>query len=130
MTIDTIVEVLRNSYDYPKGSDITTFVTKMMEADKILYEQEGFGFYVKCSDEMIEKIANDHLFILNPDNLIEIFKSTGDNVHFFGVVSTTHNGMHGILKGLKDIVLKEKPKSFSWWDKNMKHFHRRNLCHR
>ena len=130
MTIDAMIEILKRSYTYPEGADITTFVTKMIESDKVIFQREGFAFYVKCSDEMIDKIHANPGFILNTENLIEVFRSQGDNVHFFGIVSTNHS-IQPILDGLKALIAKEDPKTVSWWNKDMSRFiQRRFLCHK
>jgi len=132
MTIETMVITLKNSYKYPEGSDILTFVKAMVDSDRVIYEQEGFAFYVKCSDDVLDKISANPGYILDTQNLIEVFKSKGDNVHFFGVVSTKTNKRvtKGILPPIKDTIEKEKPKTISWWNPTMDRFHRRSICHR
>jgi len=129
--IETMVQALLNCKEY-KLTDpviVNTFVNTMVSNDRVMYEQEGFAFYVKCSDEMLAKIEANPGFILDTDNLIEVFKSKGDNVHFFGVVSIKTNVFKSILQGIKDTINKEHPKSISWWNRDMNKFNRRNLCH-
>ena len=131
--IETMVNALLHCKEY-KLTDpvlVTSFVTSMIDNDRVIYEQEGFAFYVKCSDDVLDKISANPGYILDTQNLIDVFKSKGDNVHFFGVVSTKTSGRvtKGILQGIKDTIIKENPKTISWWNPTMDRFHRRNICH-
>lgn len=131
MTINRMVEVLIRSYDYKcPVSEVMTFVTNMIRADKVIYSTEGFAFYVKTSDELIKEIESNPGFILQPGNLMRVFTTPGENVHFFGVISTNKNKdiTQSILRGLKDTIDKEHPKTITWWDRTMNRFIRRNLC--
>lgn len=130
--IETMVNALLHCKEYNLTDPVlvNTFVHTMVDNNRVIYEQEGFAFYVKCSDDVLDKIATNPGYILDTQNLIEVFKSNGDNVHFFGVISTKTNGSayKGILQGIKDTIIKENPKTISWWNPTMDRFHRRDLC--
>lgn len=133
ITIKTMVENLKSNdrWNLPDNF-IRTFVSKMVNEDKVIAESEAFAFYVKVDDETLKKIHTDPGYIMNHDNLKEMLNGTGDNVHFFGLISTSTKGpvTHSIIKGLKDIIEKEHPKTISWWNRTMSRIiTRRILCH-
>ena len=122
ISINMMVDRIKNGYHWDLPDEfITTFVRKMIDDDRIISESEAFAFYVKVDDEALEKIQQDPNYMCNPDNVVKLLQGTGDNVHFFGLISTTTKGRvtHSILKGLKDTIEKEHPKTISWWNKAM-----------
>jgi hypothetical protein len=133
--IQKMVETLMQCKEFNSTDPgvVKAFVSKMVHSDMVIYEQEAFAFYVKCSDDMLAKIQANPGFILDANNLIEVLRSTGDNVHFFGILSTKTNGVvtNQILKGIQDTIEKEHPKTISWWNKGMNRFNTRRIsCHR
>jgi|TARA_R100000501_G_C2630720_1_gene126234 hypothetical protein len=134
MKIDTMVDAMVNTMRNIYGKDfhdneIQTFVSKMVEDGHVIQESEAFAFYVTVDDETLDKIKTEPGYILNKDNLEKMLKGKGDNVHFFGLASTNTKGLvtRDILKGLKDILEKEHPKSVSWWNKAMTQITTRRL---
>ena len=102
----------------------TVFVNRMVRDNKVIIEEEAFAFYVKVDDKTLDDIAKDPGYITKPINILRMLESKGDNVHFFGIISIKTNGIaiRSILRGIKDTIEKEHPKTISWWNKDMNKF--------
>ncbi len=133
MTKDQIVDILYN--DPALGShqrdDIETFVSKLLELGNIVVAPEGFAIYVMVSDRMLELIRNNPKRLKEPDFVWYLLHMKGDNVHFIGIYGPMVGGRVAIiLRGMQDVVAKRKPKSVSWFNQDMTHFHYgRTKCH-
>lgn len=129
ITIDQMIDTIKKGYNNTIPEDmIKSFVLKMVKNNNVVFKQEGFAFYLKVDDKTIERIAKEPGYILNQDNLLKILQSTGDNVHFFGVLSTINeDASKAIFKGLNEVIEKEKPRTVSWWNPAMKKFITRRI---
>ena len=89
-----------------------------------IYQGDGFAFYFKCSDEVLKMLKEDKSILCSPGEMGKLLAGDGENIHFIGIYSTTpHNtGYMSIARGLNKLIKKEKPKSISWYDKQMKKF--------
>lgn len=75
------------------------------ENNKIL----GAGFYIRVNDEILNQIEIRK--IRNFDTLHHQLNQEGDNIFFPMVIA---DNTKTILRGLKEVIKKEKPKTISW----------------
>lgn len=89
--------------------------------DKVITVKEdgnfkGSALYVRISDETLWKIEWGFLDLTKPDDLQEALNDKGNNIHFLYLLA---DGQGTILKGLKETIKKENPKTVSWFSPEM-----------
>jgi hypothetical protein len=97
--------------------------------DKIITVKEngefkGSSLYLKISDDILWKIEYGFIDLTKPDEVAQMFNSKGDNVHFLYVLA---GGVKTILRGLREVIEKEKPKTVSWYNPEMTKLNKFNL---
>lgn len=107
---------------------VEALVDKMLANGHYIYQGNGFAFYIKCSDAALDNLKKDKSILYNTEKVRELLDGDGPNVHFIGLYGDRQgNGYISILRGLKELVKKERPSSISWFDKEMKRFILRRL---
>ena len=82
-------------------------------------EIRGLAVYIMVSDLALEAIKHGIYDLKNPEEFDEVRQMKGDNMHVFCLVA---EGTRVILKGLKDIIKLNKPKTVSWITPDMSRF--------
>jgi len=88
----------------------------------------GVGFYYKLDNVTFKRIVNRDLDIGLTVTAYICLSQKGSNIHFILVVAKS---MVNILKGLREVIKRENPKTISWFspDMNKIFIRRRILCH-
>src|SRR3990167_2572207 len=103
--------------------------------DKVIIVKEnglikGSALYLKLTDETLWKLEYGFIDLRNPEIVNQMLKERGDNIHFLYVLA---NGVRTILKGLREVIKKENPKTVSWYNPEMTKFNKFKkevqLCH-
>ena len=122
---------------YPELKTIYPFWRLLSLVDRhdngLIYIKEdgkivGAAVYVMVDDETLNKIEKFVYDVSHPEDVAEILKSKGDNLHFLSVAA---DNVRVILKGLKLTIKQRNPKTVSWLKPDMT-FHKIrgvNLCH-
>ena len=97
--------------------------------DKVIIVKEnglikGSALYLKLTDETLWKLEYGFIDLRNPEIVNQMLKERGDNIHFLYVLA---NGVRTILKGLREVIKKENPKTVSWYNPEMTKFNKFNL---
>lgn len=85
---------------------------------------KGVGFYFRLSNRMLKEVKDRIVDIGNPRNAIYLLRQNGRNIHFAFLVA---KGVKTIMKGLKEVIKREQPKTVSWFDPSMEHFFIRKI---
>lgn len=103
--------------------------------DKVIIVKEGNVFkgaalYVRLTDDTFWKLHYGFIKIDNPQNIQQILNEKGENIHFLYLLA---DGIKTILKGLREVMIKENPKTISWFSPDMSKLNnfklkRRELC--
>lgn len=102
--------------------------------DKIITVKEnnefkGSALYVRISDETLWKIEYGFLDLTSFNSIQEVLNDKGNNIHFLYLLADSYKT---IMKGLREVINKENPKTISWFNPEMTKFNkfkRRILCH-
>ena len=94
--------------------------------DKVISVQEngklkGARLFARVSDDILWKIEYGFIDLTNPQQVWEVINSKGDNIHFLYVLADSQKT---ILKGLREVIKKENPKTVSWFSSNMTKFNK------
>ena len=97
--------------------------------DKVITVKEGDKFrgaslFVRISDDDLWKIEYGFLDLTNQENIAKLLNGSGDNIHFIYVLA---DSMKTILRGLREVIKKENPKTVSWYNPEMTKFNKFNL---
>ncbi len=104
--------------------------------DKVFYFKENGKFicaalYVKLTDKTFAKMDLGFVNMRNSEEVQELLKENGKNIHVIYVLA---NGMKSIRKGIRKVIEKENPKTFSWYEPDMSRLHiykiKGELCHK
>jgi translation initiation factor 2 alpha subunit (eIF-2alpha) len=82
---------------------------------------KGVGIFVFLSDATFARIRE--LDIRRVDVMTMMLKEHGPNIHF---VLLAADSLSTILAGLRKVIKKNKPKTISWWDPDLKNLHIKN----
>ena len=136
--IDEIIDFIWGRYIYFHHRFTKEQVKNLLEnySNQIIVvrdndEIKGVSFYLKLTDETFEGIKNKILDITNIDMINKSLQEKGNNIHFILLVA---DRVKTIIRGLREIIKKENPKSISWFSPNMKNLFIRKireveLCH-
>ncbi len=102
-----------------KKSMIDNFVSLMRYSGRTYSCPDGFAFYLKLRDKQIKEIKKNPELLTRQDSMKLFLKQDGDNIHFIGIYGKK---IISIRQGLKEIIKKEKPRSVSWYNKDMTKF--------
>lgn len=126
--IEELVDFVYDNYDVfrergiGKG-DLYKVYTTFPENFVVLRNNGTFNlvaFYQKVNNKIFRLLKNRKLDMTNPKNMIKIFKSSGDNIHFLFAIS---KGMKFLREGIKQVREKHHPKTISWYSPDMTQFH-------
>ncbi len=97
--------------------------------DKVIVVREntvlmGCGMFVRISDEQLWKLQYGFIDLTKPNEIQELLNSKGENIHFLYLLA---DGIKTILKGLREVIKKENPKTVSWFNPSMTKFHKFTL---
>jgi len=125
--LSKVNQFILNSYPQLKKWEVelllSTYKTIVIEDLKV----HGVALYIKINDEVLQDIESGRMDLTSPSNMAYCRCQDGDNIHFFLLAA---NGVKTILKGLREIIKTEHPKTVSWFSPDMKDFFiRRILCH-
>lgn len=87
-------------------------------------EFKGSALYIRISDDDLWKIEYGFIDLTNPKEIVQLLNSKGDNIHFLYVLA---DGQKTILKGLREVIKKENPKTISWFNPEMTKLNKFNL---
>lgn len=91
---------------------------------------KGAALYLKLTDNSLNMIDLGVVNIELPEVITELIKENGDNLHFVAVLA---DGAKTVLKGLKEVIRKENPKTVTWFKPDMDRVHYiklgGQLCH-
>ena len=129
MNKKNILETARFVYfGYPyfqerfKFSEIVSLVDRMERNIIIIKnkgEIEGIGMYFMIDDITLKRIKSFVINLSKEEGLNELFNRPGKNLHFIGVIALN---VKTILKGLKILEKKLRPRTISWFKPNMYDF--------
>lgn len=118
-----VAEYVYKNYETLKGSITYSQVLSLLDRfdNNIIVMREddqitGVGIYFMTDDMSMRRIKSYVYRLNNPEHILEIMKRRGDNLHFIGVVA---KDTKTILKGLKEVIKREKPKTISWFKPSM-----------
>jgi len=104
--------------------------------DKIITVKEdnkfkGSALYSRISDDILWKIEWGFLDMSKPQDIQEVLNGKGNNIHFLYLLA---DGQKTILKGLREVIKKENPKTVSWFNPEMTKLNKFNIkrsliCH-
>lgn len=86
---------------------------------------KGVGFYLTLSDKTLREVKSGILDTGNPNNAVYLLGDIGRNIHFVFIV--IKEGIKTILKGMKEVIKREKAKTVSWYSEDRSRFHCYNL---
>lgn len=72
---------------------------------------DGVAYYFRLNDDLFEALKEKKISFTNIDDICKCFSSYGLHIHFAFVVT---KGINNILKGLRRVIEREKPKTISW----------------
>ncbi len=112
--------------------DIVEFISKYQEPNKelvsflIKYNDNlivlkdnaiiGVAFYLRLHDETLEEICDNPEILQDIKNSEKLILEKGRNIHFIRVFAKDYKV---VLKGLKQSIKKENPKTVSWYKEDM-----------
>ena len=104
------------------------FICRMDEGKRMFSNTDGFGFFIRVDEGWLEKIKQNPKLLLNPIAMKLLLMKNGENIHLIGVFGNKGNkGFTSIRRGLRELIAKEKPKSVSWFNKELTKFNYRRL---
>jgi len=139
MTNDEVLEISKYMYEnYPSFKEmfprwnLLSLLDKNRDKIAVIKEGKfikGAALYLKLTDNSLSLIDAGVINLKSPDTIRELIKENGDNIHFVGVLA---DGTRTILKGLKDVIKRNSPKTISWFKPDMDSVHfikvRGELC--
>ena len=125
-----ILEVGRFLYDNYPGFNSSFPIWKLLSivdrnADKVVYVRDrgvlkGAAFYLKLTDQSLHLVDLGVISLKERDIVENLIQEDGDNVHFVCVLA---DNAKTILKGLRQVIKKESPKTISWFKPDMDKIH-------
>lgn len=103
--------------------------------DKVAFIREngnlkGAALFFKLTDSTLFGVDVGFISLKDPEVIKRIIKENGKNIHFIGVLA---DNMKTVLKGLRQVIEKENPKTVSWFKPDMNKVHfvklRGQSCH-
>lgn|SRR3990167_10319639 len=88
---------------------------------------KGSALYLQLTDETLWQIKYGFIDLKNPETVNRMLREQGDNIHFLYVLA---DGVKTILRGLREVIKKENPKTVSWYNPEMTKFNKFNLKER
>lgn len=93
-------------------------------------ELKGAALFLKLTDATLFGIDVGFISLKDPEVINNIIKENGDNIHFIGVLADSGRI---VLRGLREVIKKENPKTVSWFKPEMDKVHfiklRGKKCH-
>lgn len=77
----------------------------------------GIAFYLRLEDDTLKEISKDATVLEDIENAERLIAESGKNIHFIRVIAENYRI---VLRGLKEIIKKENPKTISWYKEDMK----------
>lgn len=113
---------------------VYNFICQMADRGRMVECEEGFAFYIKLTDEWVEKIRHDPSLLSSVAVMKGLLVMDGPNIHFLGIYAndSKKNPKHtAIIKDkLKELIKQENPDGVSWLNRDStKLIHRRLKCH-
>ena len=134
-TIDMYQEVTDYIWkNYPQLHGLYPEILKKLiskHPEKLIVERDinfnilGVGFFCKMNDIDLARIKDGELWVTSVLDMIYLLNQKGENIHFIFAVTT--KGINTILKGLRNVIEWERPKTVSWFSQNLKCFNIRTL---
>ena len=132
-----ITEYLYNNYPrfksmFPKWK-LLSILDKNM--DKVAFIREdgklkGAALFFKLTDSTLFGVDVGFISLKDPEVVKKVIEENGENIHFIGVLA---DNMKTVLRGLKEVIKKENPKTVSWFKEDMNKVHfiklRGQSCH-
>lgn len=92
--------------------------------DKVVVVKEnnnfkGAALYVRLTDETLWKLRYGFMRVDNAWDIQQMISEKGQNIHFLYLLA---DGTTTILKGLREVMRKENPKTISWFSPDMSKF--------
>ena len=85
---------------------------------------------MKLTDNTLNAIDLGVISLKDPEVIVKVLEEDGDNIHFIGVLA---DGLKTVLRGLREVIRKENPKTISWFKPEMDRVHfiklGGQLCH-
>lgn len=129
-----MIELARYIYENYPGIKNKVFLWQLLSLldkneDKVITVKEnnkfkGSAIYVKISDDELWKIQYGFIKTDDPGEIVKLLNNVGDNIHFLYVLADSQKT---ILKGLREVIGKENPKTVSWFNPEMTKLNKFNL---
>ncbi|MDI6732317.1 MAG: hypothetical protein QME16_00090 [Planctomycetota bacterium] len=87
-------------------------VITVKDGDKFL----GAAMYARVTDDTLWKLQYGFMKVDNPQDALQMLSEKGQNIHFLYLLA---GGAKIILRGLREVVRKENPKTISWLSPDM-----------
>jgi len=118
--VNELVEIVEFIYKYQEVTEeLVLFLKEYSDNLVVLKDGEitGIAFYLRLEDKSLDDICKDKTILQDVGNAKRLIAERGRNIHFIRVFAKDYKI---VLKGLKDAIKKENPKTISWYkeDKN------------
>ncbi len=85
---------------------------------------KGVGFYLKLTDDTYRDLKGKIITLRSGETLKMCLSENGNNIHFGFAIA---DGFKTMMKGLRQVIENEKPKTISWYSPDMEDFFERKL---
>ena len=112
----------------------------MEKKDRLYSCEQGFGFYLKLDSYWLERIWENKSLLTKPEEMKILLNQNGDHIHVIGVYAQNNESnlkrhspeimktdFKAMRKAMRDIIVREKPISISWYNPEMTKFHIRRI---
>ena len=105
--------------NYPQSKEELSLFLKRYRDNLIVLRNGsiiGVAFYLKLEDDTLRAVSGDCKILQDIYRAEELMSERGRNIHFIRVIAEDYKV---VLKGLKEVILKENPKTVSWYKEDM-----------